>query len=69
MFMVHYVRYLNSQPSHVTLLFEYQTPTLSSIQVFRVQMVTVLDITKLVQWGLGYRTLKNQKFQSLDFEW
>ena len=29
LFMVQNVRYLNGLPSHVTLPFEYQTPTLS----------------------------------------
>ena len=35
LFMFQNVRYLNGWPSHVTLLFEYQTPILFSIQVFR----------------------------------
>ena len=40
--MVQNVRYLNGPPSHVTLPFEYRTPTLSGIQVFGIQMVTVI---------------------------
>ena len=39
--MVQNVRYSNSPPSHVTLPFEYRTPTQSGIQVFGIQMVTV----------------------------
>ena len=35
------VHYLNGPPSHVTLPFEYQTPLLSGIQVFGIQMVTI----------------------------
>ena len=39
--------YLNVLPSHVTLPFEYQTPKLSGIQVFGIQIVTVL-VQKLI---------------------
>ena len=39
--MVQNVQYSNGLPSHMTLLFEYQTPILSGIQMFGVQMVTV----------------------------
>ena len=42
LFMVQNVWYLNGLQSHVTLLFEYPTPMLSGIQVFGIQMVTVL---------------------------
>ena len=34
--MVQNVRYLNGPPSHVTLLFEYQTPIVSSNQMNQV---------------------------------
>ena len=40
--MVQNFWYLNGPPSHMTLPFEYQTPILSSIQVFGIQMDTVL---------------------------
>ena len=42
LFMVQNVRYSNGPPSHMTLPFEYRTPVLSSIQVFSIQMVTVV---------------------------
>ena len=40
--MVQHVWYLNGSPSHMTLPFEYWTPTLSGIQVFSIQMITVI---------------------------
>ena len=39
--MVLNVQYLNGPPRNVTFPFEHQTPTLSGIQVFGIQMVTV----------------------------
>ena len=35
-----YVQYSNGLPSHMILLFEYQTHLLSSIPVFDIQMFT-----------------------------
>ena len=40
--MVQNVQYSNGPPSHVTLPFECRTPILSCIQVFGIQMVTVV---------------------------
>ena len=40
--MVPNVRYSNGPPSYVTVSFEYQTPILSGIQVFGIQVVTVI---------------------------
>ena len=47
LYMVQNVRYSNSTPSQMTLPFEYPTPILSSIQVFSIQMVTVLTCNLL----------------------
>ena len=41
--MVQNVRYTNGLPSHMILPFEYRTPILSGIQVFGIQMVTVVE--------------------------
>ena len=43
--MVHYVQYSNGLMSHVILPFEYQTPILFAIQMFGIQMGTVLYCT------------------------
>ena len=40
--MVQNVWYSNSRVSHVNLTFEYKTPTLSGVQGFNIQMVTLL---------------------------
>ena len=40
--MVQNVQYLCGLPSHMTLPFEFQTPVLSRIQVFVIQIVTVM---------------------------
>ena len=50
LFMVQNVRYLNGPPSYVTWPFEYQTPIMSGIEVFGVQMVTVLQSVSLGIW-------------------
>ena len=42
LFIVQNVWFSNGLPSHVTLPFEYRTPTLSGIQVFSILMVTVV---------------------------
>ena len=42
-FLVQNVCYSNGLSSHVTLPFEYRTPILSGIQVFGIQMVTVVE--------------------------
>ena len=42
------IRYLSGPPSHVTLLFEYQTPTLYGIQVSGIQMVTVINLSNFI---------------------
>ena len=51
LFMVQNVRYTNGLPSHMILPFEYRTPILSGIQVFGIQMVTVVEfVDKRVNW-------------------
>ena len=45
--MVQNVQYSNGPPIQVTLPFEYRTPMLSSIQVFGIQMMIVLDMSAI----------------------
>ena len=57
LFMVKNVWYYsNGPPNHMTLPFEYRTPILPGIQVFDIQMVTVLSSNYLSK-SLAYRKL------------
>ena len=64
--MVQNVRYLNGPPSHATLPFEYWTLILSGIQVFGIQMVTVLLLKCLNV--MIWRYLERDFIESICFE-